>query len=385
MSLSVQLIDSMEGLKTLQDSWRRLDQQVPFRSFEWVTTWWKHYGQAVERRQLHVVVIRNDEQLGSEQVLAIAPWYIELSRTRGRIVRWLGSGEVCSDHPTILCKDKDRMAVVDALARHLLQSEDWNRLVLEAIDEQDELMAEFSERMAAAGCSVSRQSEGNCWCIQLPDNWEDYLATLSKSHRKQIRRADRSTLGTERAKWRLVKSAEQLNVEWPLFVDLHQRRRQSLGEPGCFASRQFAAFHREVAERFLALDKLRLSFLDLDGHPVAVEYQFAGGGRLFAYQGGFDPNLLDQEPGRLSLIATLKSAIDQGFKEIDFLRGDEPYKAHWRATANPTYRLKILAPSHHRNWLAQSVDLAESLTKSVKSRLRPLVQSLDNRFGFSGS
>ena len=40
----------------------------------------------------------------------------------------------------------------------------------------------------------------NCWRVQLPGDWEQYLAELSKSHRKQIRRLERDVLNTSRAR-----------------------------------------------------------------------------------------------------------------------------------------------------------------------------------------
>ncbi len=72
-----------------------------------------------------------------------------------------------------------------------------------------------------------------------------------------------------------MESATELEAAWPILVDLHQRRRKSLGEPGCFASNSFYDFHRDVAERLLKRGQLRLSWLTLDGMPAAAEYHFA--------------------------------------------------------------------------------------------------------------
>ena len=359
---------------------------MPFRTLTWLATWWKHYGQddSKLRKRLFVLVVRNSELAADQQVLGIAPWYIEQTRTRGGIVRWLGSGEVCTDHCTLLCQPEDRPAVVEALAKYLATHDSWNRLSLDAVDEADPTMAALAERLAERGCTVSTRPEGNCWSIPLPDSWDEFLAMMSKSHRKQLRRLDRNVLSTDRAVWSTVESPEQLAELWPTFVDLHQRRRQSLGEPGCFASPRFAAFHREVAGQLLAAGQLRMACLQLDGKPIAVEYHFAGPQCVYAYQGGVDPDRLDEEPGRLSLIATLRDAMAADCRSLDLLRGDEPYKPHWRAVPHPTYRLQVLAPSHRGNWLAQTADLAESFAAGIKSSLRPLMGSLESRFTFFG-
>jgi CelD/BcsL family acetyltransferase involved in cellulose biosynthesis len=130
-----------------------------------------------------------------------------------------------------------------------------------------------------------------------------------------------------------------------------------LGEPGCFASPRFTAFHREVAGRLLRAGRLQLLWLELDGRTVAVEYQILSQGTTYIYQAGIDPQRLDEEPGHLITAATLKRAIAQGGRAIDFLRGDEPYKLHFRAVARPQLALRVVADrtaSRLRNnlWLA---------------------------------
>ncbi len=175
--------------------------------------------------------------------------------------------------------------------------------------------------------------------LDLPASWDEYLAGVSKSHRKQLRQLERRVLESERVRWHRVQNAAEFDEAWPVLVDLHQRRRHSLDEPGCFASRVFHDFHREVAGRLLDRGQLRLSWMELDGVPAAAEYHLADGTTTYAYQGGVDPDRLAEEPGRLSTILCLRAAIEEGHRRIDFLRGDEPYKAHWRATRVRNIRL----------------------------------------------
>ncbi len=107
-------------------------------------------------------------------------------------------------------------------------------------------------------------------------------------------------------------------------------------------TRRCAAFHREAIERLFSHDQLQLAWLELDGRPVAAEYSLSDGHVLYAYQSGMDPAAAEHEPGGLALIATLRQAIDSGYRAVDFLRGDEPYKAHWRARPRPMQQVRIL-------------------------------------------
>jgi CelD/BcsL family acetyltransferase involved in cellulose biosynthesis len=97
-----------------------------------------------------------------------------------------------------------------------------------------------------------------------------------------------------------------------------------------------------VAGKLLELGQLRLSWLELDGTPAAAEYHLVDSTATYAYQGGVDPERLYEEPGRLSTILCLRRAIEEGHKQFDFLRGDEPYKAHWRAVSRPTYDDRVV-------------------------------------------
>ncbi|MGH9861478.1 MAG: GNAT family N-acetyltransferase, partial [Candidatus Acidiferrales bacterium] len=207
---------------------------------------------------------------------------------------------------------------------------------------EDAPIAKLVSELEVRECLVSRQAADACWVLELPTTWDDYLTAISKSHRKQLRQLERRVLESERVNWHRVQCAAELDAAWPVLVDLHQRRRQSLGEPGCFASGPFHEFHAEVALRLLARAQLRVSWLELDGKPAAAEYHLVDRTTTYAYQGGVDPARLHEEPGRLSTILCLRRAIDEGHARFDFLRGDEAYKAHWRAVPQATYDYRVV-------------------------------------------
>jgi len=283
------------------------------------------------------------------------------------VVRWLGSGEVCSEYVGILCNQAVESQVVETIADYLCEGGrattgaivNWDLLELSAVDAQDSATNRFVLAMAQRGSAVHRRLGPNCWRVQLPPSWEEYTAAMSKSHRKQLRHFDRDLFDPGRATLHTVERLQDLSLATELLIDLHQRRQQSLGEAGCFASPRFAAFHRSVMPDLLRAGQLQLHWLQLDGRPIAVEYALAGNGIVYNYQGGVDPDRLDQSPGRAITAAMLRRAIQQGRRAVDFLRGDEPYKAHFRAEPRPTYNFRVVAdrPSARlRNnlWLAGS-------------------------------
>ena len=376
---------SLDQLAPLADAWDRLARGVPFRSWAWASNWWRHYGNADgksgksgDSTSLFTLGVLN----GYGLPIGIAPWYVEHSASQGRVLRFIGSGEVCSDYLSVLCQPGMEGRVADALARWLLEShephqqrpgsrpDEWDLLELAGVDARDETVRHLAETLEAANASVYRQPGPNCWRIELPETWDQYLATLSKVHRKHIRRIQRRFFSTDRIVHHSVENLADLPRARDVLIDLHQRRWRSLGQAGCFASDRFAAFHRDVMPDLLRNGQLLLDWLELDGRPIAAEYHLVGNGVVYAYQGGIEPDAMEFSPGRLANMITIRRAIRQGYRGFDFLRGDEPYKARWRARPRESLVIRIVpdrpaARLRYNIWL-----MGENLKSWLKGGLR---------------
>ncbi len=345
------------------ESWDRLARGVPFRGWAWLSTWWRHYGpSSTDDPGLRLMVLGVRDASG--RLAGIAPWCLERSAAKGWVLRWLGGGEVCSDYASLLCMPEDADRVTEALAAYLTGPECapgknhcWDLLEIDGVDGEDAAVTRLLRHLGERGCSQHENSPLQTWRLELPESWEEFLAMVSKGHRKKLRCADRDLFRTGRAVMHTVENCEQLEPALNILIDLHQKRRQMLGEPGCFASPRFEAFHRDAARQLLLSGQLQFQTLELDGQTVAVEYQLLSHGTTYIYQAGIDPRRLADEPGHLITAATVRRAIEQGGRAVDFLRGDEPYKAHFRAVARPQLTLRVVpdrALSQIRNslWLA---------------------------------
>jgi CelD/BcsL family acetyltransferase involved in cellulose biosynthesis len=369
--VQIHALHALSELAAYRVDWDRLAGDCTFRTWTWLNTWWRHYGGdgdaagPAERRrgrELHVLLAFEQDAL-----VGVLPTYVVRTLAHGATLRLLGDGEVCSDHLGLLALADRGREVGEAVASHLADDCRWDAIDFPAIDEADIPTAALFAGLDAAECDVTHIPDHPYWAIDLPADWEEFLALQSKSHRKQLRQAERRVLEGGRAEWRPVTDAADFQAAWNTLVDLHQRRRKSLGEPGCFASPTWAAFHHDVAPQLLAEGRLRLSWLELDGAPAAAEYHVAGANTTFAYQGGVDPTRLDEEPGRLSNIRTIQQAIAEGHTRFDFLRGDEPYKAHWRATPHQTWRRQATAPRMLPRLRRETWASARRLGKLAKS------------------
>ena len=386
-SLEVFQLSTLAELASLRTRWNELAGDVPTRRWEWLEGWWRVYGNTCRERALAGDRGRgavSDKELyllavfaAPDRLVAIAPWYIEHSLNDGRTLRFLGSGEVCTDYSTVLCQPGYERAVADAISRSLsdpLHVADWltqnsvrhwDRIEFEAISRDDNMMQLLLAELERHDNLVHRRPTANCWRVNLPHTWEAYLAMLSKSHRKRLRRSQREFFDTGRAVVHQATCDDEFNYAWDLLVRLHERRQRSQGRSGCFASWQYAEFHRSVTRELLPSGVLRLVWLEVDGQPLAVEYNLAGQKTLYTYQGGIDPAGIDYSPGQMMLCASLQRAIAEGYRAFDFLRGDEPFKAHWRAEPQFVENVRVIkrtasnrvrhgfwvASDHLRHWL----------------------------------
>jgi len=357
--MTIQKITQWDDLEPYRARWDQLAGDCVFRSWDWLSTWWQHYR---ANQELFVLLVFSEGSLSAndlpncqpstnclasatdeKELVAILPCYLETHFARGQVLRLLGDGEVCSDYLDLLAEPGSLQATAEALANYLCDhAHAWDTTDFKAIGVETPGLVELSHALDALDCQVTRTPNESCWVASLPDAWEAFLAMQSKSHRKQLRRAQRRVLESDETTWHLVETAEQLAVAWPILIDLHQRRRISLGEPGCFASQRWANFHHEVAQRLLGAGKLRLSWLEIAGQPVAAEYNFSGQQTTWSYQGGIDPDCVDTSPGQTLMIRTFQHAIQEGHQQFDLLRGDEPYKAHWRAKPQATFDIQIV-------------------------------------------
>ena len=351
--MRVERFTNIDDLAPLATDWDRLAGGIPFRGWDWLSTWWRHYeqcdGDRNPVRRLFTLGVFD----GTGRLVGVAPWYLERSRSRGRVVRFLGSGEVCSDYMSLLCQPGRESRVAEELAQWLTGrgvedsdsgNREWDMIELTGVDARDEAVAQFAKELTGLGSRVHSRPGPNCWKVSLPNSWDEFLAVLSKGHRKQLRRMWRSMVDTGRAVLHTVERRDDLPLAWEILVDLHQLRHLSLGEPGCFASRQFADFHRDVAPKLLSAGQLLLHWVELDGRPVAAEYHLGCNGTIYAYQAGIEPEALNISPGHLAHCLTVRRAIKCGYGTFNFLRGDEPYKAHWRARPCQSLEIRLAPP-----------------------------------------
>ncbi len=371
--MRARILTTEREIAAISAGWDQLAAGVPFRSWTWLGNWWRAYGHS---KRLFVVAVFDDRS----HLAGIAPWYLENCQALGKVVRFLGSGDVCSDYLTVLAASGREHDVANAIASRLATSaspcvitddcpeDSWDLLELSAIWPSDTVIRQLIQGLVGEDCIVHQRCGANCWRIPLPASWNEYLEQISKPNRRRMRWAEKR-LQSPGMEHRTANDTNELEDGFRILVDLHQQRRQSLGQKGCFACPQFKQFLFRAASEFLPRNCLKLSWIEQEGKAIASMIALRGGNMIYAYQMGISADALHENPGWLIQAAAIREAIAAGCDGFDLLRGDEPYKSHLGAQARPTFDVRVvpnrIAPRlRHAAWLATN-----AMKTSIKSGL----------------
>lgn len=355
INLTAQIVTEIDELAKLDFS-IGADAGAPFLSKGWLVPWCKHFLGPGDT--LHTIVLRD-----GGNVVAIAPLCIQLLRGKGRVMQFLGTGAACSDYLTVLCKEQYEEAATRVLACELeAAKDDWDRIELDGVLKSDPRVRRLSELLEESYCSVHQVAIESCWRLALPKSLDEYLANSSKNHRKKSRRMLKRF---ETGEVTVNEASDQASFEtgYAALKDLHSRRWQSLGQPGCFASPDFDNFLRAASWELLCEDRLSLVWIQAGDQTIGADLAIKTGSGFYAYQSGISPEHLDNNPGRLLNLWQIKRAIESGCEYIDFLRGDEEYKAQWQAEPAACVRYEIVPPKLR----SRAVQAAISARRNVRS------------------
>ena len=368
-SITVERVGSEEGLFESKGDWNRLFAQAsaqnPFLMWEWMASWWRHFGAG---KRLHLLLVRREGEL-----IGIAPFYQREIRIGGisfRALSFLGDEAVGSDHLDLLSRSGCEDEVAEAIAQTWLNARrDWDFVALRHSAEASPHVARLL-RLSEEGWRVQRQEGELCPFLRLEPTWEAFLNQRSASMRYTIRRKIRNLEKEHPVEFVMIEDLHEGRSGMERLISLHQKRWGDRGGSDAFVSEIKLPFHRETAEAFFQKGMARLFFLKVEGETVAALYGFLIGRRFFYYQAGFDPSWKGKSVGLVLMAKCIETAIAQGWSEFDFLRGPEEYKSHWTSEQRKTWRL-TLAPPGLKNDLYRFLSASSQSARHLVRRLLP--------------
>ena len=242
------------------------------------------------------------------------------------------------DYHDIVTARDDVPAMTGLLDYALTAGAGYHRMVLSRLRDDSNSLRAAQILDPSSGFRRLYRTETSCPYVSLPESYEEYLRTRTKSFRSSIRQAQRQA---ERHNLRV---AELQPESFPsdrlpeIFLSLHLNR---FADHSALASSIAQSFVRHVFPG-LFVDRLLRAFALYEAEKIiAINVCIAGVNSLCLWNGGFTAAAERWSPGKLLIGAGIREAYALNMTEYDFLRGSETYKSRWANDVRTIGRLEF--------------------------------------------
>jgi CelD/BcsL family acetyltransferase involved in cellulose biosynthesis len=343
--MQLRLITQLEELEALKPAWERLYRQCArrsvFLSHAWFDAAWQWCGMSQE---MYVLCCeRHGNLIG---VLPLARY------SNGRAVAPRQTLEFLAVPDTqrcdLLVADDDAAPVAAAFAGELVRRQaDWDVLRLRALGDHTLAATTLAEALRVRGfiCDVQVVTS-NPW-IALDTEWATFYGTRSRRLKKaanlaanRLARAGRLDviwLGPDTGEAAVAHALDAVirisSKSWKT------RTGNSLDNAGP------QAFIRRLTQHAHRNGWLSIWMLTLDKVPVAMEYQLAADGEVYALRSDFDLSRGELSPGSYLSRCMLEGLFGRGLKRYYMGPGGNEYKYRWAESLEPVYTMSVYGRS----------------------------------------
>ncbi|MYD36561.1 MAG: GNAT family N-acetyltransferase [Dehalococcoidia bacterium] len=329
------LVVQWEPLGAVTGEWPELftrsATQSIFLSLPWQTAWAIDCCGSVDE---HPVLTVRENSDGS--LRGIAP----LNHGKGSVT--FGLDYNVTDYQDILSDPGEEESVWEAILDYGV-SEGWASIELTGVRDDSPSTQILESRASEHGWRADRSVWDVSPYVELPESWDEHVQSLSKKDRHELRRKLRRLEASGDAEYRIYDHEhDELPEALESFVSLMGKSSEAKSD---FLTPERRSFLETLTRTMADADSLQLAFLDVGGKPVSATMSFLEGDRLLLYNSGYDPEYRHLSVGLLLKAYELRGAIEQGLREYDFLRGNEPYKYDLGGNDRVLYRWQLARES----------------------------------------
>ncbi|PIY68604.1 hypothetical protein COY90_05065 [Candidatus Roizmanbacteria bacterium CG_4_10_14_0_8_um_filter_39_9] len=231
---------------------------------------------------------------------------------------------------TVLQPDADYPSVWTAICEYF-KMQGITKIQLDYVKEDSETYQFFQTNPQ----SVITKQEVSPF-ITLPASWEEYLESLERTDRKELKRKLRRI---ETQPFKFIVQNTVTEAQFGEFIRLH---RLSDSAKNKFMTNKMRNFFWDLSQAPKAGEwRTTFYFLTLNDVYAAAVFTFISDSKILMYNSGFDPSMGYYSVGLILKTMIIKRAIEDKKKIVDFLRGNERYKYDLGARNLGLFRLAI--------------------------------------------
>lgn len=325
---------------TLEHDWNTLLSEgivhVPFLRHEYLKNWWLTRGGGEWPPEANLVVVSAHE---NEHLVGIAPLFQSAYEGKSTLL-FLGSIEI-SDYLDFIVRPADLDNFLAGLFQFLNDSPEvpnWEQLDLYNLFETSPSLQQLQVCADAQGWKYQNQRCYHAPVINLPGDWEEYLASLDKKQRHEVRRKIRRLEEAPVSlRWYFAEDENSLDSEIDDFLELMAQDP----EKEAFLTEEMVTAMSSIIHSAFQQGYLQLAFLEIDGQKAAAYLNFDYDNQLWIYNSGLNRSLMAYSPGWVLLGYLIRWANENKRRSFDFMRGDEDYKYRFGAVDRYLQRVTI--------------------------------------------
>jgi CelD/BcsL family acetyltransferase involved in cellulose biosynthesis len=304
-----------------------LDQSindVPFLRYDYLETWWRTRGGGEWPNEAEIAILSANR---NNVLVGIAPFFFYKQNEKTTLY-FLGSLEIC-DYLDFVVKPEEVESFIHELMNFITSPAfpHWDQMILHNMLQTSPAMTALEKAAKQHAFRFTAECEKQSPFISLPGNWEDYLSSIDKKQRHEIRRKMRRAEENTDLSWYVAEKETLLNEEIDAFLQL-----MSLDpEKTKFLTAPMREQMRLTMQWAFKENYLQLSFLEIHKQKAAAYFCFNYKNKILVYNSGFDPGFSEYSPGWVLLGNLLRWSNENKIAEFDFMRGNEEYKYHFGA------------------------------------------------------
>ncbi|MEW6615444.1 MAG: GNAT family N-acetyltransferase [Thermodesulfobacteriota bacterium] len=329
-----------------------------FLTWQWQNTWWRHFG---KDKALRIMAFRQEKGA----LIGLASFSVESFPGGKRVMRFLGGTDV-TDYLDIIARAGYEEDVCKNTVDFWRYTEDeWDFIDLHCLKESSIALNVLKQFLEENKYYTEISVEDVCPRVSLPPSWGEYLESLDKKDRHELRRKVRRVERVSQSgNGYSIEDSNSVTDDIEQFLLLH--RKSDVQKEG-FMDKEMEVFFQDIANILFTENWLKLSFLQIDGTCMASSMCFDYQNKLYLYNSGYDPEYSYLSPGIVLMAHLIREAIESGRSEFDFLRGEEPYKYHLGAKDSSIYRMVISKESDKELTLEDETHMPQRDTKDKEN------------------
>jgi len=375
--INIEVEEGSEALTRLRVEWQAMfcaSGAPPFLSWEWLSTWYKWFGQ-----ERHPFLLCARECGNLIALLPLCAEKRQSSRFSPRLKRmsFMGESYGASDYLDILALPEFKQKSADIFINYLALPRSFDLLELEGIAADSCTLQSLTRRFANDGRFRYRiVPQYICPRMSLDSRWEDLLERSRRSD--YFKRCMKRLNKIASFEFRVISEANEIPAAFGRLLELHVGRWIDRGGSSAFRTAEQKGFMFDAAAELARAGMTRFEEIWLEGECRASLFGFESGDCYYFFLSGFDQAWSKYSLGSTLLWLSISEASRRGLKMYDFLRGDENYKFDWSDNSRMTVTAQVASDSRAARWHVareHTKDIARALLPDwAKTRLRHMTQ-----------